>query len=198
MLKIRKADRPMVTPVQIVDESVAVFLCSRCKQMVRIEVMDFVMQPAHQFDMACSCGHLNRTVIEYRRTIRKETHIPGIYKITDADGKEKTGSMTVKNISWQGFKLKISGYEHCIKEHDLDCNRHMRENHDSRSIFVQNYLKTGDRIIIEFFLDDPKMSFISRPVAIKWIRRDHMGVELCYPDNFEPSIRFYLLGLKTT
>lgn len=186
----------MYTSVHVIDETDAVFSCSRCKQMVRIASSDFVRQPDQKLDLVCTCGHLNKSVIEYRSSIRKKTNIPGIYKVLDGNG--KTGSMTVKNISWKGFKLKISGYEHCIKEHDVQCDRYVQENHDSRSIFVQYHLKVGNRINIEFFLDDPKNSFISRPVVIKWFRHDGVGVELCNPDDFEPSIRFYLLGLKSS
>ena len=128
----------------------------------------------------------------------KKVNISGIYKVSSGSRKEKTGSLTVKNISWQGFKLGVSTYEHGIKEHDLYCSRYTREGHDSQSIFVHNSLKVGDQITIEFFLDDPKMSFISRPVIIKWMRSDYAGVELSYPKAFDPSIRFYLLGLKNS
>lgn len=186
----------MFATVRIIDEKVAVFTCKRCKQLVRIEASDFFYQPAHKLNLTCSCGHSNRAVIEYRHSIRKKTNIPGIYKISDSDGNEKTGSMTVKDISWKGFKLKISGYEHCIKEHDVHSDRYTQERHNSRSIFIHSHLKVGDQITIEFFLDDPKMSFISRVVTVTWIENDHVGVELCYPERFEPSIRFYLLGLK--
>lgn len=187
----------MYTSVQIIDETNAVFSCSQCKQVVRIASSDFIRQPDQKLELVCTCGHLNQSVIEYRSSIRKKTNIPGIYKVLDKDGNEKTGSMTVKNISWKGFKLHVSGYEHCIKEHDVHCDRYVQEDHDSRSIFVQNHLKVGNRINIEFFLDDPKNSFISRPVVVKWFRHDGVGVELCHPDDFEPSIRFYLLGLNS-
>ena len=103
--------------------------------------------------------------------------------------------MTVRNISWQGFKLKISGEKHCIKEHDLHCHRYKHDDRNNQSLFVKNTLHVGDCITIEFFLDDPKVSFISRPVIVKWGRRDSVGVELSDPDAFEPSIRYYLLGL---
>ena len=187
----------MYTSVQIIDEVNAVFTCIHCKQVVRVATSDFIHKPNHKFSLACSCGQLNRSVIEYRASIRKKTNIPGIYKVINDTGAEKTGSMTVKNISWQGFKLKISGEEHCIKEHDLHCDRYDMEGHDGQSIFVQNLLKVGERITIEFFLDDAKWSFISRAVIIKWLRNDTVGVELTDPAAFEPSIRFYLLGLKT-
>lgn len=186
----------MYTSVQIIDQRTAVFTCSRCKQVVRIKASDLVHQTTKKLNITCSCGHRNKSVLEYRRSLRKNTNIPGIYKIDDDTGAEKTGSMTVKNISWQGFKLKISSHEHCIKEHDLQCDRYDRENHHSRSIYLQNFLNVGNRITIEFFLDDPKMSFISRPVNIIWLQGDEVGVELCHPEDFEPSIRFYLLGLQ--
>ena len=185
----------MYTSVKIIDERDAVFTCARCKQVVRIEATDFIRQPDHKLNLACSCGHLNRSVIEYRASIRKRTNIPGIYKTIDEEGKVKTGSMTVRNISWQGFKLKISGEKHCIKEHDLQCHRYKQDGHNNQSLFVKNFLKVDDCITIEFFLDDPKMSFISRPVMVKWVRHDGVGVELGDPDAFEPSIRYYLLGL---
>ena len=127
--------------------------------------------------------------------MRKPADISGIYKIATEDKNEKTGSMTIKNISWQGFKLKISGYGYGIKEHDVQCNRYDQEHH--QCLFAHNHLKVGDQITIEFFLDDPKMSFISRRVNIKWVQDDQFGVELQHPEDFEPSIRFYLLGLKT-
>jgi hypothetical protein len=187
----------MYTSVQMIDERFAVFKCRRCKKVVRIETSDFICRPAHQFDLTCACGHLNKSVLEYRRSIRKSTNIPGIYKVLDDTGTEKTGSMTVRDISWQGFKLKTSCHEHGIKAHDVDGCRYKCEGHHSRSIFIQNFLKKKERITIEFFLDDPKMSFISRDVFVHWIRNDMFGVELCYPENYEPSIRFYLLGLKT-
>ena len=163
--------------------------------MVRVDATDFIQQPNHKLDLTCSCGHMNRSVVEYRATMRKNTNIPGIYKTIDEEGKVKTGSMTVSNISWQGFKLKLSGEKHCIKEHDVHCDRYKHDGHNNQSLFIKNFLKTGDRITIEFFLDDPKMSFISRSVIVKWVRRDCAEVELYDPLAFEPSIRYYLLGL---
>jgi hypothetical protein len=187
----------MYTSVRIIDEENAWFTCNHCHEVVRVATSDCIHQPNHTFDLACSCGHLNKSVIEHRTSIRKKTNIAGIYKVMNEAGAEKTGSMTVKNISWQGFQLNISGEEHCIKEHDLHCDRYNMQGHNYRSIFVQNLLKVGERIIIEFFLDDSKWSFISKPVIIKWLRNHNVGVVLNDPAAFEPSIRFYLLGLKT-
>lgn len=186
----------MYTSIKIIDEISAVFKCKHCQDLVRIETQDLIHQPKNKLNVRCTCGHHNRSVIEYRHSIRKNTNIAGIYRMGDVSSREKTGSMTVKNISWKGFKLKISSYEHCIKAHDLDCHRYECEDHQSRSIFVRNFLKVGELITIEFFLDDPKMSFISRPVNVIWLRGDEVGVELCEPEALEPSIRFYLIGLK--
>jgi hypothetical protein len=188
----------MYTSVQIIDEISCVFTCIHCKQVVRVATSDLVHQPDNTLNLVCRCGGVNRSVIENRASIRKKTDISGIYKATYDTGDEKTGSMTVKNISWKGFKLKISGEEHCIKEHDLQCDRYDMEGHDCRSIFLQNILTVGEQITIEFFLDESKWSFISRPVIIKWLRNDTVGVELNDPEAFEPSIRFYLLGLSAS
>jgi len=187
----------MYTSVKILSEGRAVFKCSQGKKVVRDETHFFAEKPTQAFKARCTaCGCQSRAILESRRTARKHIHISGIYKLPTDTGEIKTGSMTIKDISWQGFKLRVSGPEPSIREHDLHRHRYDRENHGDMSLFVHDYLRVGELIAIEFFLDDPKMSFIARDVFIKWIKNNHMGVELRYPEAFEPSLRFYLLGIE--
>lgn len=188
----------MVTSVKILSDGIAVFRCSQCGKVVRDETSFYIEKPNQAFRVSCAaCGTVLPAVLENRRTIRKSVNIAGIYKLPTNAGEVKSGSMTIRDLSWQGFKLEVGTLEPGIREHDVNRHRYDRENHGHRSLFMHDCLRVGELITIEFFLDDPKMSFIAREVFIKWIRNKQMGVELRHPEAFEPSIRFYLLGLPT-
>lgn len=187
----------MNTGVKILSDGIAVFKCNKCNQLVRDDTHFFSEKPSQTFKVRCAaCGFSNRAIVENRQTARKNVNFSGIYKLPSNDEEVKSGSMTVRDISWQGFKLRVSSFEPCIIEHDLQRHRYDKEKQSLKSMFLQNYLSVGELITIEFFLDDPKMSFVARQVYIRWIKDNHIGVELRFPEAFEPDIRFYLIGMN--
>lgn len=186
----------MCIGVKIVSDGMAVFKCSQCHQVVRDNTHYFIDAPSQSFKVTCSaCGHVNKAVVENRHSSRKKVNISGVYKFPIQNDEIKSGSMTVQDISWQGFKLRVGDLEPCINEHDVQSQCYEREEKGKGSIFLQEFLTVGQLITIEFFLDDPEKTFISRKVYIRWRKEDDLGAELIHPEDYDPSLRFYLLGL---
>lgn len=186
----------MCIGAKIVSDGMAVFKCTKCHQMVRDDTHYFIEAPSQAFKVTCSaCGHVNKAVIENRHSSRKKVFISGVYKFPSSNDEFKSGSMTVQNISWQGFKLRVSDFEPCINEHDVQSLRYEQEEKGKGSIFLQQFLTVGQLITIEFFLDNTEKTFISRRVYIRWRKKNYLGAELIHPEDYDPSLRFYLLGL---
>ena len=53
----------MHTIARIIDERIAAFTCSRCGQVVSVDARDAINQPDRNFSLACTCGHLNESVL---------------------------------------------------------------------------------------------------------------------------------------
>lgn len=123
-------------------ENMAVFKCPECG-LARTEDMT-----AHQSlgktietKCTCKCGHIFfvTVIMEKRKYYRKETSLPGQFSTLN---RQTSGLITVKNVSLSGLRFKLN---------------------ESKN------LKVGDRVNVEFTLDDKQRSVIQKEAEIKLI-----------------------------
>jgi hypothetical protein len=117
-------------------------------------------------NIKCRCGHAFRAVLEKRRRYRKNTKLPGTYSYERSDGSVDKGIMQVVDISSSGMKLKLN---------------------------VGRTFKVGDKLKVEFNLDDPQHTLIDKIVIVKNVSDAHVGVAFREREGDDPSLGFYLL-----
>jgi len=131
-------------------ENIAVFKCPKCG-ITRTEDMTVHknLGKAIKTRCTCKCGHtFHVTVImEKRKYYRKETSLPGQFSTIN---NEVSGLMTVKNVSLSGLRFKLN------------------EN---------KKLNVGDRVNVEFTLDDKPRSVIQKEAEIKFIKDLNIDAE---------------------
>jgi len=186
----------MCESIPVIDGRYAVFTCILCERENKIDVSHYIAKKSFKLNILCPCGNRFHRVLEFRKSIRKKSGLSGIYKTFDKDGKEISASMKVENISWLGLQFRMNPSKFCIKHHDLNSDICKQENPNNRFVFKSNHFAEEDTLRVEFFLDDPKKSFISKDVIVKWIKGDRVGVKFIKYEEFDPSLRFYLLGLQ--
>jgi predicted RNA-binding Zn-ribbon protein involved in translation (DUF1610 family) len=138
-------------------ENVAVFKCPKCG-VTRAEDMT-----AHQSlgktiktKCTCKCGHtfIVTVIMEKRKYYRKDTNLPGQFSTI---GNEASGLMTVKNVSLSGLRFKLN---------------------------EKKKLNIGDRVNVEFTLDDTQRSVIQKEAEIKAIKDLNIDAEFTDVDLY--------------
>jgi hypothetical protein len=154
----------------ISSDNKATFLCSECGIVKTVDVSTYkLIDMEVKIRVNCICGHKYHTTLEKRHCFRNETDIPGRYIYYYPDGKKQKGTLTIKNISRSGLKLKMN---------------------------VAPEFKEGDKLAVEFRLDDKRKALIRKEVTVKRIVGLIIGVEFCLAHPFDPNdkaIGFYLL-----
>jgi c-di-GMP-binding flagellar brake protein YcgR len=124
------------------------------------------MDKTVRVNIKCRCGHAFHAVLEKRRRYRKRTRLPGTYTYERPDRTEDKGIMEVVDISSSGLKLKLN---------------------------VGRAFKVGDKIQVEFNLDNPQRTPIEKVVTVKNVSKNFVGVAFNEREGEDPSLGFYLL-----
>jgi len=104
----------------------------------------------------CKCGHVFfvTVIMEKRKYYRKDTNLPGQFHTVD---NKISGLMTVKNVSLSGLRFKLN---------------------ESKG------LKVGDRVVVEFTLDDKQRSTIQKEAEIRSMKDLNMDCEFSDVDLY--------------
>ncbi len=116
--------------------------------------------------VCCKCGYKFKAVLERRKNHRKPVNLPGTYW-TERRGLSR--NCTIKDISRTGVRFNVA------------------TNPD---------LNIGDKVWVEFRLDTPQRTQISKRVIIRNKKKSDYGVEFLGvdPNNAtDRSIGFYLM-----
>ncbi|MEA3446398.1 MAG: PilZ domain-containing protein [Bacteroidota bacterium] len=121
----------------------------------------------------CDCGHSYTVMLERRKFYRKSTNLPGAYsyKKTNLPGiyihedRDDRGLMTVINISRSGLKIRLN---------------------------MTRDFNFGDRLRVEFNLDDRDRSSIKKSVIVRNVEKKFIGVEFANIEHFD-KLGAYLL-----
>ncbi len=157
----------MVEKVFVSAESTATFVCPQCSRSRTQDVSSY-LEANHEIKakIRCKCGHRFETMVDRRKYYRKTTNLIGIYLIKEKGIADK---MTVKDISRGGLRFHIH---------------------------IQPAFKIGDRILVEFRLDDRYKTSISKSVIVKSIKDGYVGTQFVSidPTNvIDKAIGFYLM-----
>jgi hypothetical protein len=157
----------MDVKVFISKNNMATFVCPNCENTTTADVTRYAhMDKTVRVNIKCRCGHAFHAVLEKRRRYRKTTRLPGTYTYERSDGTHDKGIMEVVDISSLGMKLKLN---------------------------VERAFNVGDKIKVEFNLDDTKRTPIEKEVTIKNVHKGYVGVAFNEREGEDPSLGFYLL-----
>lgn len=127
----------------------ATFVCPNCNVSRTADVAKVLKSEIQiKIKCKCKCGHTFKAIIERRKYFRKAIELQGFfYSLTE---KIKT-FMIVTDISRSGCKLKINS--------------------------SNNNFNVGDRVFIEFNLDDSYHSLIRKEGVIRASKDQFLGLE---------------------
>jgi hypothetical protein len=115
--------------------------------------------------MNCPCGLETTAIVEQRRFFRKEVSLPGSFvHVVNGQPKGK-GLMMVKDLSTAGMKLAIA---------------------------ASKTMAAGDLLRVEFKLDDPARSPITKKLIIRSISGNEVGTEFAPTETLDKALGFYL------
>ncbi|RPJ72622.1 MAG: PilZ domain-containing protein [Desulfobacteraceae bacterium] len=156
----------MAETVYITSENQAIFRCPVCQRTKTVDVTAFdQLKPPLRFRMKCPCGHETTAIVEKRRRFRKETSLPGHY-VHYVNGQPKgKGAMTVKDLSTTGMKLEV---------------------------VASGTMAEGDLLKVEFKLDNPARSLVTKKLIIRNIVGNLIGTQFAPTETVDKALGFYL------
>ncbi len=167
----------MAENVFVNKDNTACFVCPACNKarILNISKYDY-LKKAYIIKCKCPCGHTYSVKLEKRQYYRKKVNVYGQYtkiKFNDKTNRyerQHKGTVLIKSISRTGIRMGLMA--------------------------TDNDLKIGDKLILEFRIDDTKGTLIKKTASIMWINPPDIGLEFDKTESFTPSdqaIAFYLL-----
>ena len=161
----------MTQKVYITHNNLVTFSCPKCKQPRVVDLADHPeLEQTDKANVKCPCGHKYSVSIERRKQYRVATNFAGEFRQIVDNREIDRGLMTVIDMSRTGLKIRLN---------------------------VKRDLKVGDRLSLEFRLDDAQRTLIQKEVVIKKIFGLELGVEFTSIHPSNPSDRalgFYMFG----
>ncbi len=158
----------MAQKVFITSKNTATFVCPQCGNATVTDVSKYaVINRKVTVNCKCVCGHRFSVTLEKRRQYRKSTDLPGVYYHNTGDGNTDKGIMRVVDISSNGLKLKLN---------------------------VERRFKGGERLTVEFHLDDKRRTFIQRDVVVRNVHKNLVGTSFARHVGDDPALGFYLMS----
>jgi predicted RNA-binding Zn-ribbon protein involved in translation (DUF1610 family) len=162
----------MVQKVYISSSKMVTFTCPQCEYARVVSVAQHKeLETVDRVKVKCKrCGHRYRVVIERRGQYRKVVNLPGTYTLLVGGRPTDKGYLKVIDLSRSGLKIQLN---------------------DNPAFTV------GDRLMIEFHLDDANRSMIRKEVEIKKIFGQELGVAFTSVHASDPSdkaLGFYMFG----
>jgi RNase P subunit RPR2 len=148
------------------------FTCPACNFPRQVSLEDHKeLEQAVRVTVTCTqCGHRYRASIERRRQYRKSVNFPGMYTHLVNGKPLSRGYLKVVDLSRTGLKIKLN---------------------------EPKTFAPGERLLIEFHLDDAAHSLVKKQVEVKKTFDDVIGVAFTSVHVSDPSDRalgFYLFG----
>ena len=128
-------------------DKTAVITCPYCKRQRELSVSS-LKEHKSQFRIKCACQNVFIAQIEFRQRLRKRTYLRGTY--TNLSRGKLSGEMVVRDLSVSG--LGMTTYD------------------------MENF-EVGDKVMVEFHLDDDRYTDISREVVVMQVRKNSIGCE---------------------
>ncbi len=155
----------------ISDDDTAAITCPKCQKTLIKDVSKYTeADNMIKLKARCPCGNSFTVFLERRKQYRKTAQLRGTYLYTPSHGPSRSGqhwgSMLVTDISRTGIRMRVN---------------------------VQPRFKVGDKITVEFNLDDANNSLIKRDVIVQHIKGMEVGATYAMAQSYDNIIGFYLL-----
>jgi predicted RNA-binding Zn-ribbon protein involved in translation (DUF1610 family) len=158
----------MTQKVFITTKNTATFVCPECGNTSIANVSKYAaIDKKVTVNCKCICGHQFKVSLEKRRQYRKATNLPGVYYYERGHGDVDKGNMRVVDISSNGLKLKFS---------------------------VERHFDGGERLRVEFHLDDKRHTLIKKEVIVRNTFNNLVGTSFSPHEGDDPSLGFYLMS----
>ena len=162
----------MLQKAYITSNQMITFICPKCQHPRVVSVAAHTkLEKADKVRVTCKrCGYKYGVSIERRGQYRKAVNLPGIYTQVVNGQMRGKGYMTVIDLSRTGLKLKLNEKE---------------------------AFAIGDKLIIEFNLDDANHSLIKKEVKVMKVDNAELGVAFysMHPSNpSDKALGFYMFG----
>ncbi len=152
-----------IEKIFIGSNDMATFSCPQCSKTKTANVSRYKnIEKAVRVKCKCPCGHSYTVLLERRKHIRKNLELAGAY-ISEKGGER--GSMVVIDLSRSGVRIKLN----------------MTAN-----------IEIGDKLMLEFNLDDQQQSLISKEIIVRSINDLLIGAEFLSKEHFD-KLGSYLL-----
>ncbi len=152
-----------IEKVYIGNNDMATFKCPACNKTKTTNVSRYKsIKKAVRVKLNCPCGHSYTVLLERRKHIRKNLQLPGAL-VTLKDGKR--GAMVITDLSRSGVHIKLN---------------------------IKTDINVGDKLMLEFTLDDTQRSQITKEVIVRSIRDLDIGAEFISKDHYD-KLGSYLL-----
>jgi len=155
--------------VFISSDNTITFKCPKCNKPRTVDVSNHEnLEKAERVKVKCACGNTYFALIEKRKQFRTKANFPGTFIHIVSDIPRDKGTMIVTDVSRTGLRIKLN----------------------SKREFI-----VGDKIIVEFHLDDKNRSLIKKECIIKKDFGLEFGIEFIsvHPsDSSDRAIGFYM------
>jgi len=155
----------------ISQDNKATLACPACERSRSIGASPYMtLSRVVRIRVKCPCGYAYTAQLERRRYFRKPVHLQGQYCQAPGGRHVGRGTMAVLNLSRSGVKMRLG---------------------------ADRPLRIGDRIVVEFQLDDRKQSRVRRETVVRRIDGTDLGAEFAPTDPADPNakaIGFYLFA----
>jgi len=147
------------------EDDTTTIVCPVCKMPKNISVASF-KEKTHYLKVRCQCNTVFRVHLDFRRSYRKPTDIPGTYKTLKPAG-HGGGVIHIKNISQGGLGFSVSG---------------------------MNTIEKGHRLLVSFQLDDKRRTSLKKEVIVQSVSDNFVGCRFISGQAYEKELGFYLKG----
>lgn len=147
------------------DNGRALFVCPSCGFTHEIDVSKYKGRGAQTLSARCRCHKVLAITFDFRGHVRKDVTLSGSFRVLDKGMGHMKGVMMVRNLSLTGMAFEVtSGMEPMV----------------------------GQKVAVEFHLDDRKMSHIEKDAVIRSTGNGLIGCQFVDYGELDPAIGFYL------
>lgn len=147
------------------DKPSALLVCPVCGFVRELDVSKYPHLGGKTVNARCRCNSVLSISFDFRNQIRRQVMLDGSFTILEPGMDDTSGSITIHNISKKGIGFSVlGGYEPMV----------------------------GQRVHLEFHLDDRKHSLVEKDCIVRSVRGDVVGCEF-ENDDLGTALGFYLL-----
>ncbi|BBO67397.1 hypothetical protein DSCA_13270 [Desulfosarcina alkanivorans] len=140
------------------DREEGTFTCPACDRGVIKDLSDFARtRSAIRLKCKCRCGNVYRVLVERRRHFRKPVNLIGMFFFQGSGDRPAKGLIKIRDISQSGIQFSVNS----MPEFEI-----------------------GDKLVIEFTLDDKEHSKIREEGIVQRIQSNIIGLAFKTTDHY--------------